>query len=242
MNSKGSRRRAAIVPGFESLEERALLSHFSGPIEPRPVSSIGGQGGGSAGRRNLGKQLSGACTGQQGSASPGFIAPQASVLPREPSPLLNEPSAPSDAGSPTSASAAAAPSEPNVPASSLVSAAVPGAGQPVPSVSRSSPQTSVAPAVLRRAEPTVGGPLSLRPPRDPQSEDLVIAAAPGVGPPASSAFSGDTGLDAIGGVAPGAPGLSAPTASIFTGLTAWTVALCPDLGGCRRSARSRIEG
>ncbi len=67
----------------------------------------------------------------------------------------------------------------------------------------------------------------MHPPRDPQSEDLVIAAAPGVGPLASNASSGEPAEDSIGGAAPGLPVVMARSGIISVGLTAWTVALTP---------------
>ncbi len=217
--SKGSRRKAGIVLGFDALEERALLSHFSGAMAPGWGRTPGTDGAAPTSAAVMSSDSPGPCNGP----------PQSSA--QDP-PLLNagEPprdSAPPPGGPPPSASTAS-PFDPAGPASS---GPAPGGGSStLPATAPASVpanQAAFSSALSRQSE-TAMGPTSAHMTRAAASDEAALAGATGSEQAAASAPAAADSQ--IGGVpAAGTSGMGR-SVLVSLGLTLSAIALPPPIG------------
>ena len=196
--SQVSRRKLRSVPGFDSLEERHLLSHFSVPMSAGWDRS---GGDGSAPRATFSmvfNQSPGTFGGRMSSSARDQSFPGSGALPR--SPISTPDEARATPGSPA-----------------------PSVQQADP---RSAPPSAFSPAPARPVETSIGSTAG-RPTKAAASEEGAINVAPGGGPSATTASTPEVSDDQIGAVLPGgSPGL-AQSVSVYLSLTSSAVMLGP---------------
>jgi hypothetical protein len=231
VKSKGSRRRARIVPGFDALEGRALLSGFSGSMAPGTAPSFAGSGAAGQALAMMSSNSPGACSSPPSSAAPGPPVPNAGPRPQGPVQAVSQPHWPPASSTlryqqtvtPTSQPIGFVPGNAASPGAPV---AIPPAVPPVASTGRPIIPAVFSPSPARSFEPVFGVP-SPRPSKGPPSGDLVVAVASGVQPPASSALDPAPGDDQTVEAPEVVTSGSVQSVLFSLGYTALTVALTP---------------
>ena len=225
--SKGSRRRVGSPLGFESLEQRSLLSGFSGPAPPVPGRSVGPQDPPPAMVSGPSSNAPGQCSGPTMSAPP---RPSISDTGRQPPGGMPHPDgAPAppasstipfeQGGSPAGQTASSVPGR--APSGSIAAAQTSGAG------SEPAAPAPISPAIAR----PFGGPNGLGPShagKAAASPDIEVAGAPGVDPAAPGSPAPAPGVDPAVGPATAFGAGTGRSALVSLGLTALTVLITPD--------------
>jgi hypothetical protein len=223
--SKRSGRRAANIPGFESLEGRSLLSSFSGPMGPYWMRSPGTQNSPSAMVAMLSGNSPGQCGSLDVSSTPGPSTPGSARPPMEsvPDPADRAGAPPSPATVPFEQGAMST-VQPGGGGSSATPSGGSPAGQPASAETDPGGQAIISPAFARPSESAIGLGFA-HVGKTVGSPDIAVAVAPGADPSAPSPPAPSAADDPAAVAPPLIGSSSARSALISLGITALTGAI-----------------